>query len=415
MMLSAFAAKRSFWYVHCFSILKEDAGCRVILMPLLRGKRIQNHQDSQAYRMEGSKDLRALFEAIQRAGYRMAGPRFRDSAIVFDFLECFEDLPFGFEDSQVPGSYRLKAGANAFYFAYSVGPQSLKSILYPSRRKLFRGDCVEGRWKFAEENGPDSPLALFGIRSCDLRALHELDKVFQGRHAMDAHYARQRQDLLLVSASCLRPSDLCFCTSMGHGPMATEGFDINLTEYDSDQGHQFLARAGTPRGHDFLQSIGLCCADDLAMNEEKKVEQRARESIKKTLPTAGLPDFLKNNLDHPQWDDVARRCLSCGNCTMVCPTCFCSTVDDITDLQGQHTERWLRWDSCFNFDFSFIHGGAVRSTTRSRYRQWLTHKLATWHDQFQSSGCVGCGRCIAWCPVAIDLTEEVKSMKATYE
>jgi ferredoxin len=378
---------------------------------MLRMELMKNDQDCQAYVMEGSQDLRALFESIQKAGYRIAGPRFRDSAIVFDFLERFNELPFGFEDTQVPGSYRLKTAENSFYFAYSVGPQSLKAILHPPRRNLFKGDCGHGRWQFVDEEDPEAPLALFGIRSCDLQALHELDKVFMGPYAQDAHYAHRRQDLLLVSASCLKPSDLCFCTSMGHGPMATEGFDINLTEYAGKQNHEFLARAGSARGHKFLKALDLRCAEAIAMDEEKAVEKRARESIKKSLLTEGLPQFLKNNPDHSQWDDVARRCLSCGNCTMVCPTCFCTTVDDITDLQGQHTERWLRWDSCFNFDFSFIHGGAVRPTTRSRYRQWLTHKLGTWHDQFQSWGCVGCGRCIAWCPVAIDLTEEVKSMK----
>jgi ferredoxin len=378
-------------------------------------KLVKNEKDSQAYVMQGGADLRALFESIQRAGYRMAGPRFRDAAIVLDMLERFEDLPFGFAETQGPGSYRLKADANAFYFAYSVGPQSLKTLLHPPRRRLFQGNFTGNRWHFAEDVDHDSPFALFGIRSCDLKALQELDKVFLGRNAIDAHYARRRENLLLISASCLRPSDLCFCTSLGHGPMATQGFDINLTEYVGQQGHSFLARAGTPRGHEFLQSLQFRVADESALNEEQMVAQRAQASIKKSLPTEGLPNFLKENLDHPQWDDVARRCLSCGNCTMVCPTCFCTTVDDITDLKGQHTERWLRWDSCFNFDFSFIHGGAVRPSTRSRYRQWLTHKLATWHDQFQSWGCVGCGRCIAWCPVGIDLTEEVKSMKVTHE
>lgn len=376
---------------------------------------MEHHEVCQAYVMDGSEALHALFEAIGRAGFRIAGPRYRDSAIVFEFLERFEDLPFGFEDSQAPGAYRLKAGANASYFGYSVGPQSLKAVLHPPRRRLFKGDFKGGKWRFGDERTSERPIALFGIRSCDLKALDELDKVFQGRTATDAHYVHLRQGLLLVSASCLKPSDVCFCTSMGHGPRAASGFDINLTELVTNKRHRFLARAGTSRGDSILKSLDLLDADEMAILEETRVVQRAEKNMKKTLPTQGLPGFLKENLEHPQWDDVARRCLSCGNCTMVCPTCFCTTVDDVTDLTGQHTERWLRWDSCFNFDFSYIHGGAVRPSTRSRYRQWLTHKLATWHDQFKSWGCVGCGRCIAWCPVGIDLTEEVKSMKASYE
>jgi ferredoxin len=121
---------------------------------------------------------------------------------------------------------------------------------------------------------------------------------------------------------------------------------------------------------------------------------------------------LKANLEHPRWTEVAKRCLACTNCTLVCPTCFCSTVEDVTDLGGDQIGRERRWDSCFTLEFSYIHGGSVRRDGASRYRQWLTHKLAHWHDQFGSSGCVGCGRCISWCPVGIDITEEVAAIAA---
>ena len=134
-------------------------------------------------------------------------------------------------------------------------------------------------------------------------------------------------------------------------------------------------------------------------------------SITRHVQTDGIRDLLAANLEHPRWDDVAARCLSCTNCTLVCPTCFCSTVEDVTDLTGQSAERWRRWDSCFTLDHSYLHGGSVRPTTRDRYRQWLTHKLGTWIDQFGHSGCVGCGRCITWCPVGIDLTAEVAALR----
>jgi sulfhydrogenase subunit beta (sulfur reductase) len=109
---------------------------------------------------------------------------------------------------------------------------------------------------------------------------------------------------------------------------------------------------------------------------------------------------------------VASRCLGCANCTLACPTCFCASVSDTTDLEGETAARVRRWDSCFTLDHSYIHGGSVRASLRARYRQWLTHKLASWIDQFGVSGCVGCGRCITWCPVGIDITEEVAAIRA---
>jgi ferredoxin len=132
----------------------------------------------------------------------------------------------------------------------------------------------------------------------------------------------------------------------------------------------------------------------------------------RAVRTEGIRELLAATLDHPRWDDVASRCLTCTNCTLVCPTCFCSTVEDVTDLTGRTAERWRRWDSCFTLGHSYLHGGSVRSTARDRYRQWLTHKLGTWIDQFGHSGCVGCGRCITWCPVGIDITEEVAALGA---
>jgi ferredoxin len=131
------------------------------------------------------------------------------------------------------------------------------------------------------------------------------------------------------------------------------------------------------------------------------------------LDTGGIKDLLYDNFEHPRWDDVASRCLTCGNCTMVCPTCFCFSITEVTDLAGLQAEQQRSWDSCFTVEHSNLHGGPVRVSGRSRYRQWMTHKLATWIDQFGTSGCVGCGRCITWCPVGIDITEEAAAIRAS--
>jgi ferredoxin len=133
----------------------------------------------------------------------------------------------------------------------------------------------------------------------------------------------------------------------------------------------------------------------------------------RSLDTEGIRDLLLGNLEHARWDEVASRCLSCTNCTLVCPTCFCASVTEVADLSGDHVDRERQWASCFTLDHAKIHGHAVRSSTASRYRQRLTHKLAGWIDQFGTSGCTGCGRCITWCPVGIDITEEVAAIRAT--
>jgi ferredoxin len=194
---------------------------------------------------------------------------------------------------------------------------------------------------------------------------------------------------------------------MKTGPECKSGFDIALTELADG----FLVEIGTPEGAAILAEVETRPADAKELEQGQGARQQAVDQIQRQLDTDGIRDLLLGNLNHPRWDQVAGRCLSCTNCTMVCPTCFCSSVADVTDLSGEHVERQRKWDSCFNIDFSYIHGGEVRDQIRSRYRQWLTHKLASWIDQFGTSGCVGCGRCITWCPVGIDLTEEVAAIR----
>jgi ferredoxin len=168
---------------------------------------------------------------------------------------------------------------------------------------------------------------------------------------------------------------------------------------------------GTELGAEIMAELPHGEAEDREKNAAEQLVAQAAQKMGRHMDTANIKDLLYQNYEHPRWDQVAARCLACANCTMVCPTCFCTTVEDVTDLKGEHAERWQKWDSCFTKDFSYIHGGSIRATPKARYRQWMTHKLATWIDQFGTSGCVGCGRCITWCPVAIDITEEVRAIR----
>lgn len=355
----------------------------------------------------------ALLGAVRRAGYRLIGPTVRDRAVVLDEIESVADLPAGWGDEQDGGTYRLRRRDDTALFGWAVGAHSWKPYLFAPRVRLWSAVRTSDGFR-VDPGEPDAaaPLAFFGVRSCDLHAIAIQDRVFLDGDHPDPHYARGRDGLLVVAVNCSDPAATCFCTSMGTGPRAIGGYDLALTELLDGDGHRFVVDVATERGAGVLAAVPTRLASDAELGAAAQVTIRARRRMTRSVETAGIRDLLAANLEHPRWDDVAERCLACTNCTLVCPTCFCSTVEDHSDLAGQHAERSRRWDSCFTLDHSYLHGGAVRSTHRARYRQWLTHKLGTWIDQFDSSGCVGCGRCITWCPVGIDLTEEVAAIRA---
>jgi sulfhydrogenase subunit beta (sulfur reductase) len=354
--------------------------------------------------------LQALIEVLQRGGYRVVGPVLRDAAIIYDDIDGVADLPAGWTDIQDGGTYRVERRPDDALFGYAVGPHSWKKFLHPSRLRLWRAERDESGLHTSE--GPEAAdrFAFIGVRSCDLHAIQVQDRVLLGGTYVDPHYQARRDGAFIVAVNCGEAGGTCFCVSMGTGPKAQSGFDIALTEISN--GRQFLAEAGSERGAAILAEIPTEEAGSEHIAAAAAVVGRTAANMGREMKTDGIHDLLLNNLEHPRWQEVAGRCLTCGNCTMVCPTCFCTSVEDASDLAGTSAERSRRWDSCFTMDFSYVHGGSVRASPKSRYRQWMTHKLATWWDQFDSSGCVGCGRCITWCPVGIDITEEVRAIRA---
>jgi ferredoxin len=357
-------------------------------------------------------ELGPMIAALRADGFRVIGPTTRDGAIVLAEIESADALPVGWGVALEPGGYRLRARDDRAVFGHAAGPQSWKTYLHPPRTPLWsaRRDGA-GSWSptDAEEEAPR--YAFLGVRACDLRAMGVQDRVLgRGGHP-DRGYRARRDATMVISVHCTEPGATCFCVSTGGGPRAEGGFDVALTELTGADGG-FLAEAGSPAGEALIASIPYEPADPSVVAAGDAAITAAADHMGRTLPEADLRDLLAGARDATHWDQVAQRCLTCGNCTMVCPTCFCTTVEDTTDLTGDVAERWLRWDSCFDLDFSYLHGGPVRASGRSRYRQWLTHKLGTWHDQFGESGCVGCGRCIVWCPVGIDITEEAHALAA---
>ncbi|MFN0155345.1 MAG: 4Fe-4S dicluster domain-containing protein [Gaiella sp.] len=357
--------------------------------------------------------LQALVVTLARRGYRVMGPIVRDGAIVYDEITSADVLPAGWSEEQEAATYRLVRREDEAVFAFASSPQSWKSWLLPSRVRLWRVSppTVDGL-AVDEEQPPDRPLALIGVRSCDLHAIAIQDRVFLEGAYVERDYAGRRDGAFLVAVNCSTPGGTCFCTSLGTGPRAEAGFDLALTEI-LDGEHRFLAESGSLRGAELLTELPGRDAEPQDVEAALEVSSRAAAAMGRELDAGGLRDLLDRNREHPRFSDAAERCLTCGNCTMVCPTCFCTSVEDVNDLSDGSAERWRTWDSCFSMDYSHIHGGSIRRSPEARYRQWLTHKFGTWFDQFGTSGCVGCGRCITWCPVGIDVTEELAAIRAT--
>lgn len=351
--------------------------------------------------------LDLLIQALKDDGFQVVGPTIDQEAIVYSEIECASDLPIGWTDSQEPGKYRLQRRDDQSAFGYVVGPHSWKKYLFPPVTIVATADRTEAGWTMGTPNPVVQRFAFLGVRACELAAMKIQDQVFMGGPYVDPTYQKRRLAAFVIAVNCTQAAATCFCTSMNAGPRCTSGFDLALTEVPSG----YLVEIGSPAGLDLVNRLPVEEASAEQIQQADTARQQAVGQISKTMDTGGLRNLLMDNLRHPRWDDLASRCLSCANCTMVCPTCFCSTVNEVTDLTGDHIDRQRTWDSCFNIEFSNMNGSPARNSIQSRYRQWMTHKLASWHDQFGTSGCVGCGRCITWCPVGIDLTEEVAAIR----
>ncbi|MBL8017995.1 MAG: 4Fe-4S dicluster domain-containing protein [Ignavibacteria bacterium] len=356
-------------------------------------------------------NLEKLIGILKQDGYKVIGPVIKDGVILYDEIDSIKDLPAGWEDEQDAASYRLKKTNERSLFSYVVGPQSWKKFIFPQRLTLWKAKREGKSFRVDSAAGTAPKYAFFGVRSCELSSILIQDRVFNNGMFADSYYNNVRNNILIVSVNCTRSADTCFCVSMKTGPKAKSGFDLSLTEVIKNDEHYFVMEEGSAKGSELAALLETSDAAEEQVKAAREAVQNAELKMNRTMNTAGIKELLYNNHDHPIWAQIASRCLSCANCTMVCPTCFCSNMEDTTDLSGENTERWRRWDSCFSLDYSKVTGGNFRTSGKARYRQWMTHKLASWIDQFGTSGCVGCGRCITWCPVGIDITREVEVLR----
>jgi ferredoxin len=356
-----------------------------------------------------------LVQALRARGFEVRAPVLRDGALMPEPIEGASALPAGLGDEQSPGRYRLAPRADGAWFAHALGPKSWRHDLHPQRQKLLESRRARsGAFTVLPEPPAERRLALLGVRPCDLEAIAVQDRVLAHGAVADPHYVAAKKGLFLVAVNCAEPGGTCFCASMGAGPRARAGFDLALTEL-VEGGHRFVVEVGSDQGAKVAGELALATAAEADLAAAAAVSARAEGRMGRTLDAEAVAPLLARSARSPRWEQVAARCLSCTSCTLVCPTCYCTNVVDRTDLAGEVAIRWRRWDSCHTMRHSYIHGGSVRQSTAGRYRHWLTHKLSTWKAQFGVLGCVGCGRCITWCPAGIDLTAEVKAIRALEE
>jgi len=359
-------------------------------------------------------DFQHLLDALAGRGYQVMGPTLEDGQLIYGEIGKVADFPVGWTAIQEGGTFRLEKRQDQAWFGFAVGQQSWKQFLLPPHQTLWQAQREGSGFRITPQTGEVPKFAFVGVRACELNAMAVQDRVFlKGAH-VDPTYRARRESAFIVALNCgHQDRGTCFCVSLGTGPRAATGFDLALTEVLRGQEHFFVVEIGTDRGAEIIRRAPQRRADKPEIDAAAKVVRAVAGNMGRVLDPTGIKEMLYGNYENPRWDEVAARCLTCGNCTMVCPTCFCHTLEDSQDLTGTVAERRRHLDSCFTVDFSYLHGGGIRTSPKSRYRQWLTHKLATWIDQFGGSGCVGCGRCITWCPVGIDLTVEVRAIRET--
>ena len=347
----------------------------------------------------GLRELELLMRFLQREfnGAKLYGYKLQNGNVVFGELASVSDLPLGVVDEQKPGYYRLLQG---FRFRHCM--DSPKRFLLPPEHLLV---TISSSYDVIKVEDDVEPVILFGIKPCDLKAIEILDRIIYGRNPV---YTKRRDSVkAVVVEECLEPGETCFCAAVNSGPTASRGFDIAYARLRQDL---FIFRYGSPLGEKILSRIGLREASEEHVKKYLELVDKARALMMARIPPIkDIGELLRKRAsDKKFWEDESMNCVGCGNCNYVCPTCFCIEIDD--RVEGNVSRRVAIWAGCRTYTYGLVAGGHFRRDLYTRYRHFILHKFVFYPIQVGDVGCVGCGRCITWCPMGIDMRDTLKHL-----
>lgn len=258
-----------------------------------------------------------------------------------------------------------------------------------------------------EKQKDEEKQVLLGVHPCDVNAIAVLDKAYMGEYP-DPYYQEKRKNTIIIALNCNTMGETCFCSLFGTGPALESKYDILMTDLENE----YLLEAGSKPGYDILEKLGVSAASSNAVAEKQNKVSILMKKMPKPISAEGLSKLLEKSFRHPIWDKLAKECLACGSCTMVCPTCFCYNVIDQIDLDIKNGQRQRVWDSCMMLEFGKVAmGGNFRKDRDARIKQRIYHKMKYMSEQFGMPGCVGCGRCIKTCIKKIDPRKIINELR----
>lgn len=301
--------------------------------------------------------------------------------------------------------YAPVSGSGEVELDYIQPVNSVKDVLFPCDDPLYRYNWSVDAVEF-EPVSETEKTVVFGLRPCDLASVDLLDRVFTTGDFSDVQYRRRREHSVLVGMGCLRSAPSCLCRAFGVTPGASQGADMMV--YETEEG--YVAHSITEKGQELMESMPGTDAGDEDLDRARQASEQTEVPRAEGLSPEGLPEEMREQWDSPYWQQLGLRCLGCGTCTFVCPTCHCFLIADLN--RGKKGLRFKSWDSCQYKRFVLAAGDHnPRPTRKERIRQRFMHKLAYFPETNDAFLCTGCGRCIASCPVDIHIAGVLRDMK----